>query len=149
MRLLAPARTALIAAIAVSAAIAWPAMAEPLAHGTAPQISIWRIAAALLLCLLLALAAALALKARMSGRLPGLAAGKLPALKLNASPLARFLKSPAPRRLRAVETIRISPYADICLFRCDGKIFLVAATPQGVTVLETREEEADPTEEPT
>lgn len=126
----------------VAAALANPATAEPLASGAAPAVSYWRVAAALLLCLLLALAAALALKARLSGSIVGPSGLRLRAFRSPTRLIGNFLKPPLPRRLAAMETIRISPHADVCLFRCDGKTYLVAATPHGVTVLDAADDPA-------
>lgn len=125
--------------LALSAAIAvgsTPAFAQTLGQGAAPVISWWRIAAALILCLLLAVVAALALHARMSGKLPSLKGIKLTLPAMRGAPIARLFSPAGERRLKAVETIRVSPYADVCLFTCDGETYLVAATPQGVTVIE-------------
>ena len=46
----------------------------------------------------------------------------------------RLFKAP-PARLRPIQTLRLSPHLDVCLFACDGKEYLVAATPQGAVVL--------------
>lgn len=124
-----------LSAIALSAG---PALAQSLAQGAATPIAWWRIFAALLLCLLLAVAAAVALHFRATGRLPSLnlknARITLPAARGGA--LQQLFGAPAERRLKAVETIRVSPFADVCLFVCDGKTYLIAATPQGVTVID-------------
>lgn len=127
--------TACTAAAAFAFAFASPAIAQSLAQGSAPAISWWRIAAALVLCLLLAVAAAIALHMRMNGRLPSLKTARLVLPALGGSPLSRLFSNSEPRRLKSLETIRVSPYADVCLFTCDGETYLVAATPQGVTVI--------------
>jgi hypothetical protein len=135
MSLLRGMRT-LLASVAVLALTAAPALAQTLGQGSAPAISWWRIAAALVLCLLLAVAAAVALHLRMSGRLPSLKGAKLTLPALGGTPLGKLFNAPTDRRLKSIETIRVSPYADVCLFTCDGRTYLVAATPQGVTVIE-------------
>ena len=56
-------------------------------------------------------------------------------------------KGAAPARLRPIQTLRLSPHLDVCLFSCDGKEYLVAATSQGAVVLSGREPGA-PTEHP-
>jgi len=133
-------RRARLAVSVLSAALlsAGPAFAQALAQGAATPIAWWRIFAVLLLCLLLAVAAAVALHFRATGRLPNLnlknARITLPAGRSGA--LQQLFGSASERRLKAVETIRVSPYADVCLFICDGKTYLIAATPQGVTVID-------------
>lgn len=130
----------------VAAAVASPALAQTLGQGSAPEISWWRIAAALVLCLLLAGGAALALHARMTGKLPNLKGVRLTLPALGGAPIARLFSASADRRLKSIETIRVSPFADVCLFTCDGKTYLVAATPQGVTVIERQD--GQPVSEP-
>lgn len=137
-------RALTVATVAVASAS--PALAQTLGQGSPPEISWWRIAAALLLCILLAGGAALALHARMTGKLPNLKGVRLTLPSLGGAPIARLFSAGGERRLKSIETIRVSPFADVCLFTCDGKTYLVAATPQGVTVIERQE--GPPSSEP-
>lgn len=116
------------AGLASSAAPAW---AQRLGQATGAETPLWRVAAALLLCLALAVGGALALRIRLRGlaRPPGASKWWL----LLPSP-SRFLGA-GQRRLQLVETLRLSHQVDICLFSCDERHFIVAATPQGVTDL--------------
>lgn len=54
-----------------------------------------------------------------------------------AAALPRFVPAARSdaRRLRLVETLRLSHQLDVCLLECDGDRLLVAATPQGLIVL--------------
>jgi len=137
-------RTVIGGSITAGLLAAGPALAQTLGQGEPQPIAWWRIAAALLLCVLLAGVAAVALHLRMTGRLPSLKGGKLNLPALRNGSIGRLFGAPAERRLRSVETIRVSPYADVCLFTCDGKTYLVAATPHGVTVIERTDGESAP-----
>ena len=79
-------------------------------------ISPWRVVATLLLCLALAVAAAFALRYRIANR--GIA-----------------LFAPAARRLQLIETVRLGPQNNLCVVRYDARDYLIAAGPQGVTVI--------------
>ena len=92
-----------------------PAFAQRLGQGTGTEVPIWRVLGALALCLALAVAAAYFLRRRMGGAMP-LAMGRV-------------------RRLQLVETLRLSHQVDVCLVRCDGAEFLVAASAQGATTI--------------
>ncbi len=120
---------AIIAGLIACALFTHDAVAQTLGQGGSPDVPWWRVAGALVLCLGLAVAGAVALRARLGGgRLPrGLAGLKLP-VGLN-------LPEGGPRRLQLVETIRLSHQIDVCLIRCDDRHLLVAAGPQGVSVL--------------
>lgn len=93
-----------------------PAVAQRIGQGTGAEVPIWRVLGALLFCLFLAVAAAFVLRRRMSGAMPLAFKGRA-------------------KRLRLVETIRLSHQADICLIRCDERDYLLAAAPQGVTLI--------------
>lgn len=93
----------------------------------------WRVLGALAICVLVALLAAFALKALTTGGL------RLPRAGSWRSTL-RF--HPRERRLRPIESVRLSPNLEVCLFQCDGREYLMAATASGVLLL--REEEARP-----
>lgn len=102
-------RGAAAAGIALLAAA--PACAQTLGQGAGPEISWLRVVGALLFCLALAVGAAFALRYRFRG--------------------AVRLAPGTPRRLRLVETMRLSHQSDICLLAVDGQEFLFASTPQG------------------
>lgn len=96
-------------------AITAPAYAQKLGHGGGAEISAWRVAGVLLLCVALAVSGALALRHRQGGRL-----------------FARQLfsaRGPA-RRLEVIETVRMGHQVDLALVRCDGREFLVATSPR-------------------
>lgn len=97
-------------------AVAAQARGQTLGQGASDDISLWRVLGALVLCLGLAVGAAYALRGRLRG-------GALPAF------------GTSDRRLRLVESVRLSHQTDICLMRRDGEEFLVAATAQGLVVI--------------
>lgn len=111
-------RGALLTAILALAAS--PALAQTLGQGQSPDIPVWRVTSALILCVLLALGAAYVLRNRLGG-------GPLWPLPAQAR---------KDRRLQLVETLRLSHQVDVCLFRCDDRDYLIAATPHGAVVLE-------------
>lgn len=108
---------------------ATPLMAQTLGHGTDDGISYWRVLAALVLCLGLAVAGAFAIRSRMGGSLKGFR-------------LARHA-----HRLQLVETLRLSHQADVSIVICDGREFLVGVSPGGVALLEELPSEAEHKEE--
>jgi len=87
------------------------AQAQTLGTATDAEISIWRIVLSFLLCVLVAVAAALFMRARMGGLLPSLPFS-----------IAR------PRRLKVVESVRLSATSSLSIVDCDGRemLFLVA-----------------------
>lgn len=100
------------------------AFAQPgrLGGGGTLNLSLTRIVMALILCLMLAVLAAFALK-RGGGR-------------VDLSRLRGLVRTlPAERRIEVLETRRVSQYADICLVRCDGREYLFLCAPQQQTVL--------------
>jgi hypothetical protein len=111
-----------VAAAIVGLMAATPVAAQRLGGGTAVAIPVGRIIAALLLCALLALAAAVAIK-RRGGRIDLGGWSKL------------LAKATPPRRIEIVETHRASQYADICLIRCDAREYLVLCSSTVQTVL--------------
>jgi flagellar biogenesis protein FliO len=93
--------------------IASPAAAQTIGQaGGGPEISIWRVLGALLFCLLLAAGAAFALRTRLKGTLP-------------------TLKTGSPRRMRLIESLRLSHQTDLCIVEVDGEEIIVAASPHG------------------
>jgi flagellar biogenesis protein FliO len=93
-----------------------PALAQRLGQGTGAEVPVWRVLGALAFCLALAVAAAILLKRRLGG--PGRVA-------LGGA-----------RRLRLVESLRLSHQIDLCVVSCDGAEFLLAATPHGATLID-------------
>ena len=87
------------------------------ALGQASEVAVpWgRVFGALVICLGLAVGAAFALKYRMGGTLPSMASSK--------------------RKLRLVESLRLSHQVDICLVACEERRFLIAASPHGAVVI--------------
>jgi len=104
------------AAILFALGAANPALAG---LGGAPDdsVSLWRVFGALLFCLALAVAAALAIRARLGGR-----------------PLITRLRTDA-NRLELEESLRITPQLQVAIIRCDGIRIMVAATPSGTPAL--------------
>lgn len=104
--------------------MATPALANAgrLGGGGDLGISLTRTVMALLLCLMLAVLAALLLK-RHGGKVD-LAAIRRMAVRL-----------PVQRRIDVVETRRVSQHADICLLRCDGREYLILCAAHQQTVL--------------
>jgi hypothetical protein len=101
------------------------ALAQHLGQGVDDGISFWRVFAALVVCVGIAVAAALFLKHRMHG--------SAPLIRLNRN-------SP---RLIVTESVRLRPQVDLCIVSCDGDELLVAHSPQGVNVLRSLSGRAD------
>lgn len=116
-------------------ALATPTAAQTLGQGSGLEIAWWRIVAAFLICAALAVAAAFALRTRMQAS----GAHSQPASGWRAVRNAIFSWPSCPEagepRLRLVETLRLGPQVDICLVQVDGRDFLVAMSPQGVSLL--------------
>lgn len=94
-----------------------------LGGGGALDVSLTRIIMSLLLCTMIAVLAALAIK-RGGGRFDAKAIRGL------------FLKLPATRRrIEIVETRRVSQHADVALLRCDDREYLVLCGPHQQTIL--------------
>ena len=91
------------------------AVAQTLGQAPTTHLAWWRVAGSFGLCILLAVGGALALRARLGLPMKGLGHPQ--------------------RRLRLLETIRLSHQIDLCLVACDGREFMVAATPHGATLL--------------
>jgi hypothetical protein len=87
----------------------------------------------------LAVAGAFALRLRMQ-RAP-IAPAKGPsslaawAALANAIRPASLTQGRAGRRLKLVESTRVSHQVEVCLFECDGRSFIIAATAQGAFVV--------------
>lgn len=91
-----------------------------LGGGGAVDVSLARIVSALVVCLLLSGAAAWAIK-RGGGR-------------VDWRCLHGWGAAPV-RRIAVIEARRISAHADVCLFRCDGRDYLILSSATGQRVL--------------
>jgi flagellar biogenesis protein FliO len=95
--------------------------AQPhLGGGGALDISLGRIIASLVICIIIAVLAILLIRQR-GGR------GDLAAMFARLQPQARAIK--------VVETRRLSPHADICLVRHDGRDYLLVLQQGSMQVL--------------
>lgn len=88
-------------------------------------LSLWRIFGAWLLCIGIAVALILLLRRIRAGRIPAGAASFLP----------RAL-NPSTRQIAIIETRRINPSADLCIFDYAGERYLVVVGPGGTTLLD-------------
>lgn len=95
---------------------AMPAGAQRLGQGAGTEVSIWRVILALFFCLALGAAAIFFLRRRYRG--------------------ARPLSFGRERRLQLVENLRLSHQVDVCIVSRDGREYLVAASPHGVTMID-------------
>lgn len=109
-------RTVILAVAMV--AVAFPASAQTLGRATDVDISIWRIVAALLLCIVVAIVGAFALRGR-----------------LGYTQLVPLLVQ-RKRRLQLVETLRLNPHATLSIVDCDGKELLVLSSEHAATVVD-------------
>jgi flagellar biogenesis protein FliO len=94
------------------------ALAQTLGQGGDDGVSLWRVIAALLLCIVLGVVAAFVLRTRLGHRAPF------------------SLGRPRMRRLQLVETLRLGHQVDLCIVTCDGHELLVAASAHGTQLLE-------------
>ncbi|WP_420606056.1 hypothetical protein [Novosphingopyxis sp.] len=111
-------------------AFAWQpsaALSQTLGQGEDIGVSVWRVLAALLLCLGIAVAVILALR-KQGGRID---------LKALASGL-RSGGSIRPSRIEIVESRRASSRAEVVLLRCDEREFLVMISDTSLVTLEER-----------
>ncbi len=93
------------------------AFAQQLGQGIDDGISVWRVVAMLLACMVVAVIAALVLKHRMAN------GAALLGVRRNNS------------RLKIIEILRVRPQVDICLVACDGEELLMVSSPQGASLL--------------
>jgi len=110
-----------LAVLSLSNGLTAPALAQQLGQATEDSVSPWRVLAALIFCILLGFGA--------------LAAMRRWNLQLPVWPIFSG-SSAGTRRLRIIETLRVAPQVQLCLIACDEETLLLAASPQGVTVLE-------------
>ncbi|HEY0959831.1 MAG TPA: hypothetical protein VGE05_11260 [Novosphingobium sp.] len=101
-------------------AFASQASAQTLGQASEDGVSFWRVAGALLFCLILGIGAILILRAR-NGALP-------------THPLLTSLV-PKNRRLQLIEVLRLNQHVDLCMVSCDGKTMLLATSSRGVDIL--------------
>jgi hypothetical protein len=109
-----------LVALLANVTLASSGLAQTLGRAPDDSVSFWRVAGALIVCILLGILAAFFLRAR-GGAMPALP--KFPALVRK------------DRRLQLVEVLRLNQHVDLCLVRCDGATMLLAASSQGVDVL--------------
>jgi flagellar biogenesis protein FliO len=100
---------------------AGPACAQTLGRAAGPDIAWWRVLAALLLCLVLGVAGAYALRARLG-------VGTVPQVPW------RLGSAPA-KRLRIIESVRVGQQVEVCLIACDGREHLIAVSPHAIEVM--------------
>ena len=110
-----------------------PAIAQRLGQAADAGPPAWRVVLSLLFCLGLAVGPAVALRIRLTARSASLEPGRAGGWRLR-NPARGFLTA-TPRRVRVIETLRVSHHLDICLFSCDDRWNLLAAVPGGATVL--------------
>jgi anti-sigma-K factor RskA len=107
------------------ALVATAATAQTLGRADNDDVSIWRVVAAFALCVVLAVAAALVLRARL-GYLPQLGTGRA-------------------RRLRLVETLRLGRQVSLSIVACDGEEMLLLSSDQsGQLVRRPRADDTGP-----
>ena len=114
------------------------ALAQQLGTSAATEVPWWRVVGALTICLLLAVAAAFSLKWKLAKGPSPLPA---PAWASRFTESIKTLSGDA-RRLRLVETLRLSHQIDICLIRCEDREYVVAASPQGGYLIDSHDVKA-------
>lgn len=102
------------------AAMAQNAVKPHLGSGGALDISLGRIIASLVICIIVAVLAILLIRQR-GGK------GDLAMLFVRIQPRARLIE--------VVETVRLSPHADICLVRHDGRDYLLVVQQGAMQIL--------------
>jgi hypothetical protein len=117
----------LVPAFALLWLSAMPAFAQKLGQGADDDVSVWRVLAALLLCMVLAIAGAFMLR---SGHLRlGAGRGLAALFPTKCGPAKRG------RRLAVVETVRLGHQAELSIVTCDGEDLLVSSSAQGVALV--------------
>ena len=99
------------------------AQAAPLGQVGDDGVAWWRVAAALIFCLLLAVGGAFALRSRLGG---GVGVRRPTWLRA----------AQTTRRLELVETLRVKPQVDLLIVRCDGRELLLSASAHGAELIE-------------
>lgn len=111
MRGVRGAKAALACALVAAGAAAG---AQPLGQ-SGDDVSLWRIAGAFVLCIAIAIAAALLLRARYGVGGPVM-------LRRNT-------------RLQLIENVRLNPQVQLCIVRCDGEEMLLSTCPTGAALV--------------
>lgn len=132
-------RWTVIAVPAALLASAGPVLAQALGQGTDTDIPWIRLTAALILCIGLAVGAALALNRRLNGGAALPAGGWKRVLEQIVRPAA----APASARLTDIETRRLSPQVTVSVFKCDGRSYMVTASLRGQIVLVSLDDDGD------
>lgn len=109
------------------------ASAQELGGGAATEIPWWRVVGSLVACLIVAALAAIALKAGLAGGMT-----LSPSSKAGGRWTPRTLFQRPDRRIKTIESARLSTNLEVCLFVVDDDEFLVAATPGGPLLLRQR-----------
>lgn len=110
---------------ALLAAAPLPTLAQKLGGGAAPEISLVRIAASLIFCIGVAVALALVISKR-----------SVPA---GWSAREWLVKLQQRSRITVVEARRLSPYADLCIVRCNDREYVLTCAQGEVRVLAERQ----------
>lgn len=109
------------------------ATAQALATGGEATPPVLRIFAVFVICALIALVTAIALRRFSSGAIT------------RAAAMAALQKFVGERKISVLETRRVSPHADVCRLVCAEMEYVLVVTPGGATVL--RESACEPTRE--
>jgi flagellar biogenesis protein FliO len=110
-------RRALLFGSLSACAAAQSAWAQTLGRAPDDEISLWRVGIALLFCVVLAIAGAFLLRAR-----------------LGQAPLFAF-PTKSGRRLKMVETLRLGRVIALSIVECDGKELLVMSSEERAELL--------------
>ncbi len=116
-------RIALLLCAGVAFVAPLPAAAQSLGGADDFAFPLVRLVLGLLACTLVALITALALRRFMRGR------------ATSGQNNLRGLFSPAARKIRVIESHRLSPTADVCMFACEDRQYLVVVSSAGATLL--------------
>jgi hypothetical protein len=126
-------KTAQRALAGLLSAALWPmtAHAQDLGGGSDFELPILRLVLGLFLCVMVAIVAVLVLKRFMH-------AGSIP----RPGKWADLVRAP-PRRIRVLETHRLSPHGDVCMFTCGGRQYLIVLSPAGATIVHEADDAVD------
>jgi hypothetical protein len=104
-------------ALVLLAIVGATADAQILGQGPVDDVPIWRVIGALLLCILLALGGALAIRVRTPG-------GSILPLSMGRD-----------RRLSIIESLRVGQHCELCIVACDGREILLLTSAHGGSML--------------
>ena len=110
-----PAKRAGCATALALCGLAVPVGAQTLGGAQTPDVSLLRVALALVFCILIAVTAAYVMRFRMTGRFD----------------LPKFTPG-AARRLVLVERLRLGAQHELCLITLDGREFMVSVSAAGI-----------------